>query len=258
MNDVHYGWWLPPNIGGENAQGVDRLIYVVHFFMAVLFVGWGALFAYCLVRFRARPGETAVYEDIKAKPSKYAEIGVIVFEVFLLVALSMPIWASVKTKIPTGSDVVTVRCVAEQFAWNFHYPGADGEFGQSKATLVNTENPLGLDRSDPKAKDDLAVINTLHIPINKPVVIRGSSKDVIHSFYIPVLRAKSDLIPGMTVPIWFEAKKTGTYDIQCAQLCGNNHFKMKGQLFVDSSENFKKWLDEQAAAGAGGEEEEEE
>lgn len=258
--ELKYGWWLPPNLGGDVANSVDSLIFAMHCLMIVLFVGWGAYLVWVLTKHRARPGHKATYELPKAKPSKMIEIAVVIAEVVLLVGFSMPVWAKVKNEIPTGPDVVHVRLVAEQFAWNFQYPGKDGKFGRRDPKLMSTENPLGIDPKDPDGKDDVISLNVLHIPVNKDIVVEATSKDVIHSFFIPVLRAKHDVIPGMVAPVWFKATKLPKVtdqaswpQIACAQLCGNSHYKMKGYLSIDSQQDYDKWL----AANAGSGEEEE-
>jgi cytochrome c oxidase subunit 2 len=177
--------------------------------MAILFVGWGVFFIYCLVRFRAGADRVARYDDIKARPSKYAEVLVVAIEAVLLVGVSMPVWASYRNEPPTDNPL-TVRLVAQQFAWNIHYPGPDGKFGRTEARLVNeTTNPIGLDRdNDPAAADDIVTINNFYVPKDRDVVVRLSSKDVIHSFAVPLLRVKQDVNPGMEVPVWFKAVKT--------------------------------------------------
>lgn len=205
---MEYGYWFPPQLGGETAEGIDRLIDWVHWFMLLLFVGWGIFFIYCLVKFRARSGHKADYELVKAKPSKWLEVGVVIFEAVLLIGFAMPAWAKYKNEMPSGPDVVEARLVAQQFAWNFHYAGADGKYGRADPRLMNENNPLGLDPSDPDGKDDIWTINELHIPVDTDFILRGSSKDVIHSFSVPVLRVKQDLIPGMSIPIWLHATKT--------------------------------------------------
>ena len=104
-----------------------------------------------------------------------------------------------------------MRVVAEQFAWNFHYPGADGVWGRTDPTLVDAAaNPLGLDRQDPAAKDDIHTLNNLYLPVNKPALLYLSSKDVIHSFFLPYMRVKHDAIPGNVVPIWFSRSRPET------------------------------------------------
>ena len=93
-----------------------------------------------------------------------------------------PAWATRVKAFPSESEAVVVRVVGEQFAWNIHYPGPDGKFGRTDIKLVTADNPLGLDRTDPDAKDDITTINQLNLPVDRPVLVHLSSKDVIHSF----------------------------------------------------------------------------
>ena len=247
-----YGYWLPPDISTHGFQ-VDRLINVIHWFMLALFVGWGIFFVYCLIRFRQRPGAKARYELPKAKVSKWAEVFVAGFEVVLLFGLSMPVWSQVKNDFPAASEnPLHVHVVAEQFAWNFHYPGPDGLFGRTSPELMAPDNLIGLDRTDPAAADDVVTNNLAHLPVNRKIVVDLTSKDVIHCFWIPVMRVKQDVIPGMKIPVWFEATETGDFQVACAQLCGNNHYTMKADLTVESQEAFDAWL----KSMTGGDEEE--
>ncbi|HRX84448.1 MAG TPA: hypothetical protein P5572_05450 [Phycisphaerae bacterium] len=201
-------FWLPLDIS-SHGTAIDNLIAYLHIFMAVLFIGWGIFFVYCLIKFRGGPGRRARYDDIKAKPSKYAEVVVVAIEAVLLVGISMPVWASYRAD-PPKDNPLTVRVVAQQFAWNIHYPGPDGKFGKTKPGLVNeVTNPLGLDRdNDPNAADDIVSINNFYVPKGRDVVVRLTSKDVIHSFAVPLLRVKQDVIPGMEIPVWFKALET--------------------------------------------------
>jgi cytochrome c oxidase subunit II len=211
------GWWFPPNISEHGVQ-VDTLNVFVHYFMLVLFFGWGAFFVYCLLRFRRREGVPAQHDLIHAKGAKVLEIGVVIFEVVLLLVFSAPVWSNLKTKAAADvKDAVHVRVVGEQFAWNFHYPGKDGVFGKTSVKLMDAGNPLGLDRSDPYAKDDIAS-RELRLPVNRDVILYLTSKDVIHSFGVHVLRVKQDLIPGMEIPIWFKATKTSE-ELRAEEVC---------------------------------------
>lgn len=240
-------YWLPPDVS-EHGPKIDKLVNIIHIFMAVLFVGWGIFFVYCLIKFRQRPGVKAQYEPVKASVSKYGEIAVAAFEAVLLLAFSMPIWASVKNDIPADSEnPLRIRVLGEQFAWNFHYPGPDGRFGRIKAELVNSAtNPMGLDKAgDPNAADDI-VAGEMHIPVNRPIICDISSKDVIHSFALPVMRVKQDSIPGMTVPVWFKAIKEGNYEVACAQLCGNNHYSMRALMVIEPQSKFDAWMVEKS------------
>jgi len=203
---------LPLDASAHGAN-IDNMISLVHWLMAVLFVGWGAFFVYTLIRFRRSRQTKADYVGVRSNTSTYVEVGVAVFEAVLLVGFAIPLWATVVDDLPDEEDGVVVRVVAEQFAWNVHYPGADGVFGKSDMSLITPDNPLGLDRSDPDCKDDIATINQLTLPVDKPVIVHLTTKDVIHSFSIPMLRVKHDAIPGERIPVWFTPVKT-TREIQ--------------------------------------------
>ncbi len=241
---LQYGYWLPPD-HSVHGSAVDSLIHVIHWFMLALFVGWGSFMVYCLWRFRSKANPKATYEPVKAKLSKVLEIGVVIFEAVLLVGFSMPAWAAYKDQPPPSDKAMHVRVVGQQFQWNIWYPGPDGKFGRAKLDLIDGVNPVGLDRSDPAGKDDVVKINQLAIPVGKPIIAHITAKDVIHSFSVPVLRVKQDANPGMTVPIWFEATQTGTYDIACAQLCGNQHWRMRGMVMAMEPAAFDEWLAKQ-------------
>ncbi|MGH9580012.1 MAG: cytochrome c oxidase subunit II [Terriglobales bacterium] len=247
MNEPLYGWWLPPNVSAHGAE-IDSIIIWIHWFMLALFVGWSIFIAYCLVRFRQRPGHAAVYEPIEAKPSKWLEVGVAVAEAVILIGFAMPVWARIKTittEVPPNPLVV--RVVAEQFKWLFHYPGKDGRFGKTGAEFFSDDNPAGLDPEDDAGVDDIAV-RGFHFPVGRPVIARLNSKDVIHSFKMPVMRVTQDVIPGHEIAVWFEAKDTGNFQLGCAQLCGLGHSEMKADLVIESPEDFQSWLDEEHAA----------
>ena len=238
---------LPPLASVHGAE-IDQLTSLVHWLMLVLFVGWGIYFIYTVIRYRAGRNPQASYVGTTSHLSTYSEVGVAVVEVVLLVGFAFPIWGSFRNEIPPASESTVVRVVGEQFAWNIHYPGADGVFGRTTIDLLDAEvNPLGLDRADPYGADDITTINQLHLPVNKPVIIHLTSKDVIHSFSLNVMRVKQDAIPGMTIPVWFEPNRTGAWEIACAQLCGLGHYRMRGFLTIETQEEYDAWLAEEAA-----------
>jgi cytochrome c oxidase subunit II len=247
---------LPPLAATHGAQ-IDGMIGWVHVFMLILFVGWGGFFAYCLVRFRRSRNPVANYAGVKSHTSSYLEVGVAVVEAILLFGFAIPLWAARVDRMPSANEALLVRVTAEQFAWNVHYPGPDGVFGRTDIKLMDAqENPLGVDRSDPAAKDDVTTLNQLYLPVNRPVIVRLRSKDMIHSFGVPEFRVKQDAVPGLTIPIWFvpnvttEEMRTRTgnpefqYEIACAQLCGLGHYRMRGFVTVQTAEEFQKWMDE--------------
>ena len=236
-----YGWGLPFNASAHGAE-IDQIIYVVHGLMFALFIGWFIFLIVALIRFRQRPGHQATYKLNHFKTPTYLEVAVALFEVLLLVGFSFPALHRVKEAFPDPAKSLRVRIMAEQFSWNIHYAGDDGIFGRVKVELMNPMNPVGLDPDDPAGKDDITTINQLHIPVNKPIIAQLSSKDVIHSFNLPVMRVKQDVIPGQVIPIWFEANKTGNFEIACAQLCGLGHYRMRGFFIVENQDQFNTWL----------------
>ena len=251
-------WLGLPQLASQHGAQLDRALGVVHVLMAVLFVGWGAFFVYVLVRFRRGRNPSADHAGVTSHTSTWLEAGVAVAEAVLLVGLSMPLWADRIEHLPPPAESTRVRIVAQQFAWNIHYPGPDGVFGRTDPKLIDEQaNPLGLDRSDPAAKDDVTTINQLYLPVDRPVLIQLTSKDVIHSFALQEMRVKQDVIPGTTIQVWFVPKvttdemrqRTGNpdfqYEISCAQLCGLGHYRMRGYLTVETPEDFQKWMDEQ-------------
>ena len=249
MQTKYYGWSLPIHVSKHGWQ-IDQLINVVHVFIAILFIGWFVFFVYVIIRFRQRPGHKAEYHIKHFKTPTVLEAGVALTEFILLFAFSIPMWHFFRNEMPPKGKSLQVRVVAEQFAWNVQYPGKDSVFGKTDPKLITAENPLGLDPHDPDGKDDITTINQLHIPVDMPVIVNLSSKDVIHCFTLPVMRVKQDVIPGQVIPVWFEAKSTGNFEIACAQLCGLGHYRMRGFFIVDTKEDFAKWLGEQAAEKA--------
>lgn len=234
-----------PVQASTHAAEIDHMISLVHWLMLFLFVGWGAFFVYALFRFRAGANPRASYTGAKGKISKGLEVAVALVEVILLVGYAIPAWAKRVRDLPNESEAVRVRVVGEQFAWNVQYPGPDGKFGRTDIKLVSADNPLGLDRTDPAAKDDVTTINQLNLPVDRPVLVQLSSKDVIHSFGLYEMRVKQDAIPGMTIPVWFIPNRAGEYEITCSQLCGLGHFRMRGFVTIQSQAEFTKWFDEQ-------------
>ena len=260
--EKHYGLPLGlPEGASTHALQLDNLTALVHWFMIVLFVGWGAFYLYTLFRFRKSRNPVASYEGAKGKFSTYGEAGVVLVEVVLLSAFAVPIWAT-RVNRPEGErDAVRVRVIAEQFAWNAHYPGADGVFGRTDSKLVTAGmNPVGLDPKDPAGKDDVITLNQLHLPVDRKILIDLSSKDVIHSLFLPQMRVKQDAIPGMTIPVWFEANRVtppesslpgcavtkSCWEIACAQLCGITHYRMRGFYQIHDAAGYEKWLAENA------------
>ena len=238
-------WLGLPVQASAHAAELDQMTVLVHWLMLVLFVGWGAFFLFVLFRFRKGANPTANYAGAKGKFAKSTEVLVAIIEIVLLVGYAIPAWATRVRELPSEDEAVVVRVVAEQFAWNVQYPGRDGTFGRADAKLVSAENPLGLDRTDPNGRDDVTTINQVNLPVDRPVLVKLSSKDVIHSFGLYEMRVKQDAIPGMEIPVWFIPNRPGEYEIACSQLCGLGHYRMRGFVTVQSQTDFDGWMAEQ-------------
>lgn len=238
-----------PVMASEHGQGVNDLVIYIHWLMISLFVGWLVYFLYALWRFRGKRNPRGDYLGVRNHASSYLEVTVAGIEGALLVFVAVPVWSRQVDKFPKESESTVIQVVAQQFAWNARYPGPDGVFGKQDMHLVSSTNTFGVDPADPKGRDDVQVLNEIHVPVNKPVIAYISSKDVIHSFKLLAMRVTQDAIPGMRVPVWFKPVKEGKYQIYCAQLCGNGHASMAGGvLVVESQALFDKWLAAKAGA----------
>ena len=122
---------LPINSASHGLM-IDNMIGWVHWVMLILFVGWGIYLIIAVIKFNAKSNPKADYHGVKSHYSQYVEYGVIVFEAFLLIGLSIPLYSQLKTSLPDNQNVHHVRVIAQQFAWNIHYPGADGKFGTTR------------------------------------------------------------------------------------------------------------------------------
>lgn len=239
--------WLPAAASAHASQ-VDFVVTLVHILMAVLFAGWGAYFVFVLFRFRRRRQPNASYTGARGRIALFVEIGVVLAEATLLVLLALPLWFKQTSAAPAKENLLVIRVVAEQFAWNVHYPGADGVFGDTSLSLVSPTNPLGLNRNSAAGRDDIVEQNLMHLPIGRAVLIELSSKDVIHSFGVPAMRVKQDAVPGLMTPVWFVPTRLGDFEIACSQLCGLAHYRMRGIITVESAAAFQKFLADEARA----------
>jgi cytochrome c oxidase subunit 2 len=240
-------WLGLPVAASAHAASIDQLLVLLHWLMLVLFVGWSVFFVYVLVRFRKGAHPQATYEGVKGRWAPLIEGGVLAAEVVLLVFFSIPAWNARVSAFPAEPESTIVRVVGEQFIWNVHYAGRDGVFGRTRITLVSSDNPLGLDPSDPAARDDVWTQNQMNLPVNRPVIVYLSSKDVIHSFGLPQMRVKQDAVPGIEQRLWFTPTQTGEWEIACSQLCGLGHYRMRGFYTIQTQSDFDAWLRDQAA-----------
>jgi len=216
--------WLPENVSTYGAD-VDRIIALIWYNTVVWFVLTFGTIGLFLVLYRRRPGRPATY--VKGERWREAVWVLVPVAVVLVIDLWLdfngaPVWAKVKIERPPAA--LTIQVTGKQFNWEVVYPGPDGRFGTA---------------------DDKVFLDELHVPANQPVRVVLRSKDVVHSFFLPNLRLKQDVIPGRDIEGWFQATKPGKYELPCAQLCGFGHSGMKAYLYVHPQDEYDRWVKEQ-------------
>lgn len=226
-------WGFPPDISATG-HWVDGLFWLALGLTGVACLAVVGALSYFLLRYQARPGRRAFYTHGESRGALWITGGLAI-AVFVLIDVNLAYhdhraWEAVWGSPPRAADALRVQIMPEQFAWNIRYAGRDGKF---------------------RTEDDVTTVNQLHIPINRPVVVQLSSKDVLHSFFLPNLRIKMDAVPGLVTSLYFQAKRPGTYDIACAEHCGFGHYRMRGFLVVEeSAEAFDAWLAQQVTEGS--------
>lgn len=244
------GIWVPPASITSVGEEIDHQYHLTLLVTGTVFILSQLGLAYAIYRFRDR-GQRAKYTH----GNNTLEVLWTSATIILFVGLGLlgyKAWGEVRFT-QAAPDALQVEVTANQFVFNFRYPGPDGKFGKLDPKLISasTGNPLGLDPNDPAAKDDI-VVPTMTIPVNREINLLIRSQDVIHNFFVRELRLQQDAVPGIVVPMHFVANKTGRYEIVCTQLCGLGHYRMRSFLDVVTQseyENFLKTQAQQAAAG---------
>lgn len=228
------GHWLPENVN-EHGHVIDNLFLFILYLTGVIFVGTGlALFWFMWKYDGAKNKETVKY--IHGSHTLEVVWSVIPAATLLFIAIyQMNAWADQKMRPPTGpgpdgiagtEDDLDPICevTGRQFEWRIRYAGKDKKIGTA---------------------DDVHTVNDLHLPINEDILINIKAQDVLHSFFLPNMRVKQDVVPGMKQQVWFRPNREGAYDIVCAELCGWGHYKMRGRMTIVSRKDFNAWLDDQ-------------
>jgi len=233
--------WLPP-LNSERSA-IDDALWLSLVVTGIVFIATNLMLAWLGWRYQDGPGARAAYwHDSPRLEWSWTLVTAAIMFVFLFRALSL--WAQIQS--PPPPDAMLVEVTGQQFAWNVRYPGPDGILGKTDHKIASQENPIGLDKSDPAAADDLLLLNQLYLPKGRPVRIQIRSMDVIHSLFLPQFRVKQDAMPGMTVQTWFVPKETGDFEIACAEHCGLGHYRMRGQVHVVAAADLDKAVREAA------------
>ena len=243
-------WWTPI---ASNWGYIDDTIIITFWITGAVFIAIVLFMAYCIVRYRHRPGIRAAYEP-ENKKMEWWLTGLTSVGVAAMLTPGLFVWDQFVT-VP--KDAAVIEVVGQQWQWSFRYPGKDGKMGTTSSRNINGDNPFGINPKDPNGRDDVLVAgDDLHIPLGKPLKVLLRSIDVLHDFYVPEFRAKMDMVPGAVTYFWFTPTRTGTFDILCFELCGVGHYTMRGKVVVEEESSFQSWLAEQetfaqSLAGAG-------
>ena len=212
------------------AGSIDGLIALVLVLVGFWLVLAEAVFFWLLVRFRERPGVRTQYITGKEKHLKrwitIPHALVLVCDVFIIIG-AVKVWYNIKQHLPEAD--YTVRVIGQQWAWVFQHPGQDGEL----------DTP-----------DDIYTTDNLYVENEKTYHFELQSRDVLHDFSVPVFRLKQDAVPGRTITGWFRPTKTGTFDIQCAEICGIGHGVMLGHINVQTESEHEQWIAQHSPASA--------
>jgi len=220
-------WWLPLQ-GSTFAPQIDGLFIAILIITGLAFVIVEAGLIWFVIKYRGRPGRKGHYTHGSAK----AEVIWTAIPAVTVVALGLVsnhYWKEIKGRDSIPADAYPIGIHAKQFEWQVTYPGPDGQLGTA---------------------DDFTVRNQLHVPVGRNIVVVLTSEDVVHSFWVPVLRVKQDAVPGMTIRAWFQATVPGEYELGCAELCGMGHYRMRARVFVHTPAEFTAWMQQQIQGGA--------
>jgi len=218
---------LPTSIFAPHSTPASELNGLSTFVLAIcagIFVGVSALIVYALIRFRARPGDTA--EPPQVYGSMQIELSWTIIPILIIIVLFLTtarVLFSVQDA-PRPTSALDVMVVGHQFWWEFRYP-----------------------------QYNVVTANELHVPLSsksdpRPTYMKLTSADVMHSFWVPQLAGKTDLLPDRVNEMWIDPQQTGMYLGQCAQFCGAQHAKMLLRVYVDSPDDFRKWIEAQQKA----------
>ena len=218
-------WALPPNYSTYGVA-IDQLFWIIFVITGIAFVLVEAGLIWFIFKYRSREGHTAYYTHGSDKLEViWTVVPALVFVV--LGVYSAGLWAEIKNPENMPEGAIEFGVMAKQFEWTVTYPGADQTLG---------------------TEDDFTVLNQFHFPSGEPVIVHLEAEDVIHSFFIPELRVKQDAVPGMKIPIWFDATQPGEFEIACAELCGLGHYRMQADVTVHERADFDAWQANQVLA----------
>jgi cytochrome c oxidase subunit 2 len=233
-------WWFTPI--ASNWSAIDDTVNLTFWVTGTVFVLVNFAMAYFIIKYRHKEDSLAHYEPEHTSLELWLT-GITAIGVIAMLAPGLFVWADF---VNVPEDAAEVEVVGQQWRWSFRYPGDDGVFGTVDVRNMSVENPFGINPGDPAGQDDILINNgELHVPIDKPMKFLLRSKDVLHDFAVAQFRVKMDMVPGMVTYVWLTPTKIGSYEILCEELCGVAHYAMRGNVIVDTEEDFQAWLSQQ-------------
>ena len=232
-------WWTEI---ASNWGYIDNAILITFWITGVVFVAVLLFMTYCVLKFRHQEGRRAAYEP-ENKKLEWWLTGLTTVGIVAMLTPGLFVWYDF---VNVPDDAAEIEVIGKQWDWAYRLPGEDGVLGKTDARFIDFDNPLGIDPNDANGRDDVMVeFADIHLPIDQPVKVLLRSIDVLHDFYVPEFRAKMDMVPGTTTYFWLTPTRTGRFDILCFELCGTGHYNMRGNVVVDSAEDYQVWLSEQ-------------
>lgn len=233
-------WWATPL--ASNWKQMDDTLTITLVVTGIFFVGINLFIAWMLWRYRHRDGHRAAYEPENRKLELWLIAGT-TLGILVLLAPGLVVYADY---VRPPRDAMVIEVTGQQWAWGFRFPGPNGQLGTTDVRFIGPNNPLGLNPDDPNGLDDIVVTAPeVHLPLNIPIKVLLRSKDVLHDFYVPPIRARMNMVPGTVTSFWFTPTQAGRFDILCAQLCGVGHYNMRGVMVVEDVPAFIAWLGRQ-------------
>ena len=283
---VSYTKVLLPEAASEHGGTYDRLFFISFALIMFVQIITQALLHYFSFKYRG-------LKDTKASfithDNKLEFIWTIIPAIVLfgLILYGMSTWSQIMN-FEEDEEALVIELYAQQWNWKARYAGQDNVLGDANVRFLNDydgRNTVGIDSSDPNGLDDVVVTQEFHLPVDRKVIFKFRSQDVLHSAYMPHFRAQMNCVPGMITQFSFTPTITTAdmrmnadvvdkvnrinkiryensqeliakgeesldpyqfdYLLLCAKICGSSHYNMQMKIIVESKKDFEKWIDQQ-------------
>jgi len=275
-----------PEASSAHGDSYDQLMFISIGVIMVVQIVTQILLHYFAYKYRGKKGNRALfYADNNTLEFIWTVIPVVVLAGLIIYGLVS--WTQIMNP-QQDEDTMVVEIYAYQFDWRARYAGQDNVLGKANVRFIEGINQLGVDETDEYGKDDV-IVNELHLPVNKPVIFKFRSQDVLHSAYFPFFRSQMNVVPGMITEFGFTPTTTSKeiknseymiekvrhinelreersndlvaegrsplddyefeYYLLCNKICGVTHYNMQMKIVVEEEEDFNKWMKEQQTFG---------